>query len=593
MTQSRTHQHQYAIYGVLAGFLFPVLGTIIQCSIEYGFFGLSHFLECQLNNPLLWIIDTAPLFLGLLAAFAGRQMDKVREKNLELNEKYIQMNMLRQLADSANKAKGEFLATMSHEIRTPLSAIIGYNNLLKESPLREDQLHLVETIGIATDNLFVIINDILDASRLEAGMVKLEYKSFSLQSLVQNVVRICNDRAISKGLKILLNYDNSIPAHLESDATRLSQILINLMGNAIKFTDAGFVELKVEKTGKTPTSASIRFAVKDTGIGIKKENLDRIFERFTQEEVSTNRLYGGTGLGLHIVRSLLDLFQGKMEVKSEPWEGTEFSFVLDMPFSSDSAPNASAEVTKEEVHLPLEGMNVLLAEDNEFNLFLAETYLRRNGALVSKAENGQEAVKILQARQFDAVLMDIQMPLMDGKEATRIIRSNGIKTPLIACSAHALPCEKAECLTIGMDEYITKPYEEKELIRVLAGIRKNKIGNHMETTGDNIEEILGKIHADVGADFVAIIIQKFMQDMPALIEELNQHLVEMDLKTIQEKTHRLAGTMATFRFPEGLRLARIAEYAARDGKVEEAAEGIGNLNVYLSETLKQLAGYGN
>ena len=592
MTQTRTYQKQFALYGVLVGFLFPLIGTIIECSIQFGFFGISHFLECQLNSPLLWIIDTAPVFLGLLAAFGGRQMDKVKEANLELNEKYIQMNMLRQLADSANKAKGEFLATMSHEIRTPLSAIIGYNNLLKESSLREDQLHLVETIGIATDNLFAIINDILDASRLEAGMVKLENKSFSLQSLVQNVVRICNDRAISKGLKILLNYDNSIPAHLESDATRLSQILINLMGNAMKFTDAGFVELKVEKTGKSATAASIRFAVKDTGIGIKKENLDRIFERFTQEEVSTNRLYGGTGLGLHIVRSLLDLFQGKMEVKSEPGEGTEFSFVLEMPFSLDTTPIASVEVTNEEVHLPLEGMNVLLAEDNEFNLFLAETYLKRNGALVSKAENGLEAVKILQAGKFDAVLMDIQMPLMDGKEATRIIRSNGIKTPLIACSAHALSSEKAECLALGMDEYITKPYEEKELIRVLAGVWKNKTVNHMEPTGDNIEEILGKIHADVGADFVAIIIQKFNQDMPALITELNQHLVEMDLKTIQEKTHRLAGTMATFRFPEGLRLARLAEYAARDGKAEEAADGIRNLNAYLSETLKQLAGYG-
>ena len=284
------------------------------------------------------------------------------------------------------------------------------------------------------------------------------------------MVRICNDRAISKGLKILLNYDNSIPAHLESDATRLSQILINLMGNAIKFTDAGFVELKVEKTGKTPTSASIRFAVKDTGIGIKKENLDRIFERFTQEEVSTNRLYGGTGLGLHIVRSLLDLFQGKMEVKSEPWEGTEFSFVLDMPFSSDSAPNASAEVTKEVVHLPLEGMNVLLAEDNEFNLFLAETYLRRNGALVSKAENGQEAVKILQARQFDAVLMDIQMPLMNGVEATQAIRAMpGMENlPILAMTANAFDEDRDRCLAAGMNDHLGKPVEPAVLYETLA-----------------------------------------------------------------------------------------------------------------------------
>lgn len=577
------------MYGILVGLIFPVIGTIIECSIRFGFFEISHFLDCQRNNPLLWIIDTAPFFLGLLAAFGGRQMDKVREKNIDLNDKYLQMNVLRMLADSANKAKGEFLATMSHEIRTPLSAIIGYNNLLKETPLQEDQKHLVDTIGIATDNLFVIINDILETSRLEAGMVKLEYNSFSLLSLVQNVVRICNERAVSKGLKILLSYDNSVPALLKSDPTRLTQILINLMGNAIKFTESGFVELKVEKIAETASESEIRFTVKDTGIGIKKENLDRIFERFSQEEVSTSRLYGGTGLGLHIVRSLLDLFKGKMQVKSEPGKGAEFSFVLSMAFSVGESTILPSAVVEPVAEMPLEGMKILLAEDNEFNMFLAETYLKRNGAVISKSENGKEALRLAQAEKFDVILMDIQMPVMDGKEATRALRSSGIKIPVIACSAHALASEKAECLAIGMSEYLTKPFEEKELIGILSEIWDNKTNLNMQTNRDNIEEIMGKIRADVGSDFVAIIIEKFNTDMPPLMLELNQHLVEMDLKTIQEKTHRLAGTMATFRFPEGLRLARIAEYAARDGKSAETAEGIRQLNEYLAASLKQLS----
>jgi len=590
MSEKRSFQRQFALYGILVGLIFPLAGTLIECSIRFGFFGISHFWECQSDEPLLWIIDTAPFFLGMLAAFGGRQMDKVRERNLELNEKYIQMNVLRKMADSANKAKGEFLATMSHEIRTPLSAIIGYNNLLKESDLKADQKHYSDTIAIATENLHVIINDILDSSRLEAGMVILEKKSFRLQELVQNVVRICNDRAVSKGLKIILNYDNSIPAFLEGDSTRLSQILLNLLGNAIKFTEQGQIELKVEGLEKSSNGVRLRFAVKDTGIGIRKENQDRIFQRFTQEDVSTSRIYGGTGLGLHIVRSLLDLFQGKLKVSSSPGEGSEFYFEIQLPFAVDAVADAVTEEVASRV-LPLLGMKVLLAEDNEFNLFLAETYLKRNGVEVFKAMNGKEAMQMAQSARYDAILMDIQMPVMDGKEATRQLRNQGNQVPVIACSAHALSSEKAECLALGMNDYLTKPFEEKDLLKLLNSyFIKSNSQLTMENQGDQIEEILAKIRADVGPDFVAIIIQKFNSDMPVLAEDLLKHLEEMDFKTIQEKTHRLAGTMATFRFPEGLRLARLAEYAARDQKTEETRAGVQDLIGYLKHTLEQLAG---
>ena len=588
MVQHRKYRMQFAVYGILIGLIFPLIGTIIECSVRFGFFEITHFWQCQTANPLLWIIDTAPFFLGTLAAFAGRQMDRVQETNRELNEKYIQMNVLRQMADTANKAKSEFLATMSHEIRTPLSAIIGYNNLLKESRLDGEQQNLVETIGISADNLFVTINDVLDASRLEAGMVVLEKKRFNLPDLVQNVIRICNDRAISKGIKIILNFDNSIPAYLESDPTRLSQILLNLLGNGIKFTDKGSVELRVEDAGRSPEQVEVRFSVKDTGIGIRKENLDRIFERFTQEEVSTTRLYGGTGLGLHIVKSLLELFGGKMQVSSTPGSGSEFSFKIRFPYALAGEEEAKEEVPVQSENLPLKDMRVLLVEDNEFNLFLAETYLRRNGVDLSKALNGREAVDQIQTGHFDAVLMDIQMPVMDGKEATRLLRRQGIEVPVIGCSAHALPSEKSECLALGMNAYITKPFEEKELIQTLESFKNKENKQSLQIMGDNIEEILGKIKSDVGPDFVAIIIQKFNADVPVLISELEMHLAELDFKLIQEKTHRLAGTMATFRFPEGLRLARVAEYAARDEMEVETRAGLRELTAYLQNTLAQM-----
>lgn len=419
-------------------------------------------------------------------------------------------------------------------------------------------------------------------------MLVLDNKTFSLHHLIQNLVRLCNERAVSKGLKLVLNYDNSIPPHLIGDPGRLSQILINLVGNAIKFTETGQIDITVQETAKSESGSNIRFIVKDTGIGIRQENIDRIFDRFAQENPSTVGTYGGTGLGLHIVRSLLNLFHGEIQVKSEPGKGSEFSFEIMFPFGVSEPEAIRLQNSEHPDKSELKNLRILLVEDNEFNQFLAETYLKRNGAEVVKAENGKSALQFLETNTFDVILMDIQMPVMDGKEATRILRQQGNKTVVIGCSAHALPAEKAECLALGMNGYITKPFEEKELISVLSYWKPTQKINNMENQGDNVSEILQNVRADVGPDFVKIIIQKFQSDMPVLITELNQHIGDSDFKSIQEKTHRLAGTMATFRFQEGLRLARVAEYHARDGKKDEMTSAVHALNTYLSQTLSQL-----
>ena len=459
---------RYAVYGALIGLFFPVLGTIIDCSLVYGFFSPWHFFECQQNNPLLWIIDSAPLFLGMFASFAGMQMDRIKLKNQELNEKYVQMNLLRQMADAANKAKGDFLATMSHEIRTPLSAIIGYNNLLSEAKLPEDQASYVETITIASKNLHNIINDILDSSKLEAGMLKLEEKDFSLEQLATNVVRLCGDRAASKGLELKLHFDKSIPDWVKGDQTRLSQVLINLLGNAIKFTEKGSVELIIEELGRDKGHTSLRFTVSDTGIGIREDKLTCIFERFSQAELSTTRKFGGTGLGLHISRSLIQLHKGELKVKSSLGAGSEFSFEISLPEGKKATETLiKTESGNSSSPKPLEGIRILLAEDNDFNLILAETYLKRNGALVENAGDGKTAAEKAESQPFDVILMDIQMPVMDGKDATRRLRAAGIETAIIACSAHALKSEQEECLALGMNAYITKPFEEPELISTI------------------------------------------------------------------------------------------------------------------------------
>ena len=587
------YEYRYAIYGAILGILFPLIGTIIDCRNRFGQCNLDSFILSQASNSLLWIIDTAPLFLGLLAAYAGKQVDKVRTANAELNEKYIQLNVLRMMADQANKAKSDFLATMSHEIRTPLSAIIGYAGLLKEKKLPRDEEAFVETIGIAAENLKIIIDDILDSSKLEAGMLELEKKPFNLKNLVNNMIRLTREKAVSKGLKLILNYDKSLPTELIGDETRISQMILNLLSNAIKFTERGQVELIVLERGRRKEGTLLRIIVKDSGIGISKENQDRIFDRFIQAESSTTRLYGGTGLGLHIVRSLIQLHNGELSLSSTLNQGSEFQLDLFLPFGINEPkikPEASNQMTKNQ----LLNLHILVVEDNEFNQFLAETYLKRNGAWVSKAMDGKEALDKIQTTHFDLILMDIQMPVMDGKEATRIMRKLGINTPVIGCSAHALESEKDECISLGMNGYLTKPFEEEELINIITRLQQrpaNNINAGIETQNpgfDDVQEILEKVKAEVGPDFVAIVVNKFCEDLPVLISDLKTHMNENDLHSIQSKTHKLTGTLATFKFPEGMRMARLAEIASKNQKAEETAEAVSKLIVYLEKTLEQL-----
>ena len=587
------YEYRYAIYGAILGILFPLIGTIIDCGNRFGPCNLENFILSQASNSLLWIIDTAPLFLGLLAAYAGKQVDKVRTANAELNEKYIQLNVLRMMADQANKAKSDFLATMSHEIRTPLSAIIGYAGLLKEKKLPRDEEAFVETIGIAAENIKIIIDDILDSSKLEAGMLELEKKPFNLKNLANNMIRLTREKAVSKGLKLILNYDKSLPTELIGDETRISQMILNLLSNAIKFTEKGQVELILLERGRRKEGTLLRIIVKDSGIGISKENQDRIFDRFIQAESSTTRLYGGTGLGLHIVRSLIQLHNGELSLSSTLNQGSEFHLDLFLPFGINEPkikPETSNQMTKNQ----LLNLHILVVEDNEFNQFLAETYLKRNGAWVSKAMDGKEALDKIQTTHFDLILMDIQMPVMDGKEATRIMRKLGINTPVIGCSAHALESEKDECISLGMNGYLTKPFEEEELINIIARLQQkpaNDINTGIESQNpgfDDVQEILEKVKAEVGPDFVAIVVNKFCEDLPVLISDLKTHMNENDLHSIQSKTHKLTGTLATFKFPEGMRLARLAEIASKNQKTAETADALAQLILYLEKTLEQL-----
>lgn len=368
-----------------------------------------------------------------------------------------------------NAAKDVFLSNFSHEIRTPLNAISGFTDLLNKTSLTEEQATYNGIISLASRNLIVLINDVLDVSKIESGKLELEQKPFSIKQLLEDVVKLQASSASEKNLKLFSVIDHEIPELVLGDQTRLLQILINLVSNAIKFTDAGGnIELKVSAEAIDENEVSLLFVVKDTGIGIEECKLKDIFKRFTQAETSTARKYGGTGLGLNIVKMLVELHKGKISVESEMGVGSKFSFAIKYPIPKSNGGENTLIGSNHDKIEKLDGINILLVEDNRQNQLLASTLIERNNGFVDLAENGQEAIEKLKSKRYDIILMDLQMPTMNGFEATEIIRKEvDTQIPIIACSAHSLVGEKSKCLQVGMNDYIIKPYSESELVNTL------------------------------------------------------------------------------------------------------------------------------
>ena len=493
-----------------------------------------------------------------------------------------------QIEAEKSKAKDIFLANMSHEIRTPLNAIIGFNDILSQTALTEEQRKNVDFIGNASKKLSVLINDILDISKLESGKLDLEHAPFRLEETAKQVVQMYSAVAKSKGIKLLFSFDQEIPDVIIGDETRLSQILLNLISNAIKFTEKGSVELRILEMQRTKDTASVFFEVKDTGIGIDKEKQQLIFERFTQAESYTTRVYGGTGLGLNIVRSLVELHHGNLHVESELGVGSKFSFTIEYPIASENEIKLLEGPVKESGLNRLADMSILLVEDNEHNQILAETYLQKHKAQVDIAGNGKIALEMLKNKAYDAILMDIQMPIMDGISTTQVLRNDlKIETPIIACSAHAMASERMKCKEAGMNEYISKPYTEEGLIGVLAKFRtavprKNKL------TEDDFAAVIKALEQNISKTYADKIVGIFRERLPNEIQLLEQAVEERDFKLMEERAHYQAGSMSSLHFKQGYQISYAAERAAVEGDAAKAEEAVGKLIVYLKELVTYL-----
>lgn len=462
-----------------------------------------------------------------------------------------ELDVAERKASVAAQTKENFLANMSHEIRTPLSGILGFTNLLQKRPLDSTSIEFVSSIQRSGENLMTIINDILDLSKIEAGMMRITPGIFSINGLLNSVETFFVERAKEKGLTISSNVETSIPDTLTGDATRLTQILVNLIGNAIKFTHQGSISIEIYNKKQTEKEVIIGFKISDTGIGIDKEKLDEVFERFNQGEDSTTRNFGGTGLGLAIVKSLILLQNGHIEVTSEQGKGTTFHFYIPYGIAKEqlnTIPAVNTQYFKDKSNTPLK---VLVVDDNAINQSLMKHLLLQWNIDFDIASNGLEAVEYLRENDCDLVLMDIQMPQMDGYVATQKIREElKLNIPIIAMTAHALAGEREKCLSRGMNEYISKPIKEEELFKLissfgLANDNHSKIETEEKTPVYQYID-LTYMQTISGGDksFEQIVSQQFIDNVPDHLQQLTTAYEYQDFTTVKLRAHDLKSSVA-------------------------------------------------
>ncbi len=487
-----------------------------------------------------WLISGAPSYdnNGNLKGSIGIHLDITLQKNLERDLRKAKSD-----TERSAHAKEVFLANMSHEIRTPMNAILGIGRLLGKTTLEGQQQLYLATIQDAANNLLVLINDLLDFSKIEAGKVSLEHIGFELNAVLQNAVQVQRYKAEEKGLSLSYRASPDIVAVLKGDPYRINQVLMNLLSNSIKFTEKGEVKIECSLVEDDGDRQTIQFKVTDTGIGINKDFVAHLFDKFTQEDESVTRKFGGTGLGMSICKQLIDLMGGEIKVESKKNTGTSISFILRFPKgSAEDLPDRQQIDVDTQV---LKGKRILLVEDNETNRLLANTILSYFGAQVTEAEDGSVAIKKLENGVYDLVLMDVMMPVKDGLEATRYIRKRiDSNIPIIAMTANAMKKEEERCIKAGMNDFISKPYDEHKLVQLVAQWlgREVKIQSYTKPRPAEAGPLfsLDKIQSIAREDkgFIKRMLELFIETTPQAVVEMQAAYEKNDLATVSALAHR-------------------------------------------------------
>lgn len=490
------------------------------------------------NKKIPFIITTTPLITsdnrisGIIQSYKDISRLKDHEKAL-MNAKIY--------AEEANNFKTQFLANMSHEIRTPMNGIIGIIDLLEDTNLSREQKEYVDTLKYSADRLLVIINDILDITKIEAGKIQVKNQSINTKNYFENTIKYFNLQAKRKNIKFFTSIDPTIPKKLMGDFNKLNKVLFNLLSNAIKFTEKGHISLEVRLVKQYDDNVELEFSIRDTGIGIQKNRLEDIFQSFTQIDVSNNRQYKGTGLGLTITKKLVEIMGGSIKVDSQYGKGSTFTVQLKFNFDeSNKIINSISDNEDLDLNYQLPaGLRILLAEDDYINQKIIKKILEKNGWDVTEALNGMEVFEHLEEKSFDIILMDINMPKMDGYETTKLIREkeNGEHIPIIAMTAAAMKQDKERCFKLGMDAYLSKPVKADSLNNTILSILKEK---------NNLKDIIEKFNGD--KELLCEIIDDVISDeyQKQFIENMENHIKDKNFKKISDHAHKFMGSISYF-----------------------------------------------
>ncbi|QSW89302.1 response regulator [Flavobacterium endoglycinae] len=500
---------------------------------------------------------------------------------LELSTKNIELKEQRKIAEKAVLARDSFLANMSHEIRTPLNAIIGFTDLLAQTELDEMQRDYIESVQIAGENLLLIVNDILDLSKIESGNLAIESEPFNIKKTLKHVYNLLKVK-VQNDVEFDLFLDADLPDMIIGDQGRLNQILVNLIGNSLKFTSEGAVTVSVKKTEETDDTYSLKFSVKDTGIGIPKNKLKTIFERFTQGEESTTRTFGGTGLGLSIVKQLIELQKSEIHVKSELNRGSEFYFTL--TYKKNTTVSLSLKSTSQN---DLGKLKILLCEDNILNQKLAKSVINNFGFDLDIANNGEEGIELLSKNTYDLVLMDLQMPVKDGYQTTEFIRNELKSTiPIVAMTAHSLVGEQERCYKVGMNAYVPKPFKQAVLLKAIKTVMDTDAVLTKKRTVDLsfLEEM-----ACGDENFKKDMIEIFLEKIPEQDAELQEAFKNEDHETVKKVAHNMKSSLDIFLLEDLSNCAAILEQEASAGIfTTESIDKIEILHCGIIEVVKVL-----
>jgi PAS domain S-box-containing protein len=522
---------------------------LIDSKLELRKSGVSDAYELRVidkeGNEKYWIVSGAPTYddAGNLNGSVGIHLDITEHKRLE-----SELIKAREMAEASARVKEDFLVNMSHEIRTPMHVITGMAELLSKTELQKQQNFYLGNIRHAAETMLALMNDILDLSKMEAGKLSLENIPFEVAAVLKRMMQVMQQSAEAKGLDLLLEFHGEgIAPFLLGDPHRLNQILYNLLSNAVKFTSAGKITVECRLEKESDEEQLLFFRVTDTGAGMDKAFLSRLFEKFSQEHGSTSRTAGGTGLGMNICKELIDLMGGEIDVKSRKNHGTEVSFFIPFRKSEEQKPADSFPFPR--AREVFEGLRVLITDDNEMNRLVATTLLSRHGAIVTEAENGEDAIEKFRDCRPDLILMDIRMPVMDGMEACRNIRKlPGGSLPVVALTAHAMKSEIDRFFEAGMNAYLPKPFSEEQLIAVVNSCMDKKADSSVPLQTQEIAmpepeklwspEKLRQL-ARGNEEFVKKMIFIFLEQTPPRLREIKIAADNAEWKKVSDIAHKM------------------------------------------------------